>query len=48
MKNSWRRIFDLEWSAKDIAVPQEQKSIQATVWQVPLTEIRSARRFRAR
>jgi hypothetical protein len=48
MKNSWRRIFDLEWSAKDIAAPRGQKSIQATVWQVPLAEIRSVRRFRAR
>jgi hypothetical protein len=48
MEESWSRIFDIEWSLKDVAEPRSQKSIQAAVWEVPLARVRSVRYFRAR
>jgi hypothetical protein len=48
MEESWIRIFDLEWSLKDVAEPLSKKSIQAAVWEVPLASVRSVRFFRAR
>lgn len=45
---SWQSIFDLDWSLTDISVPRREKSIQATLWQVPLSSVRSAKPFRAR
>lgn len=48
LKSSWRRIFDLDWSLKDVSVPRPEKSIQATIWQVPLSAVRSVTGFRAR
>jgi hypothetical protein len=47
LENSWYRIFDLDWELKDIAVPRPEKSIQATLWEVPLTSVRSIQHFRA-
>lgn len=48
MERSWQRIFDLDWSLEDVAVPRPEKSIQGTLWQVPLGDVRSVTPFRAR
>jgi len=48
LTRSWRRIFDLDFYLEGVSVPRSERSIQATVWQVPLGAIRSARVFRAR
>jgi hypothetical protein len=45
---SWERIFDLDWTAEGIAGPRARKSIQATVWQVRLTSVRTVTEFVAR
>jgi hypothetical protein len=31
---SWDKIFDLDWSESEIAMPRLEKSIQATVWEL--------------
>jgi hypothetical protein len=48
MERSWSRVFDLEWSLKDVATPRSMKNIQATVWEVPVASVRSVRAFQAR
>ncbi len=48
LKGSWQRIFDLDWYLKDVSVSRPEKSIQATMWQVPLSAVRSVKVFRAR
>jgi hypothetical protein len=45
---SWQRIFDLDWCLRGVAASRRQKSIQATIWQVPLGAVKSVRPFRAR
>ena len=45
---SWQRIFDLAWSLRGVSAPRHRKSIQATLWQVPISGVRSVRPFRAR
>ena len=47
-ESSWQRIFDLDWHLEDIAVSRPEKTIQATIWHVPLGAVRSVREFRAR
>jgi hypothetical protein len=48
IERSWERIFDLNFSAHDIAEPLPQKSIQATLWEVKLSSIRKVQHFIAR
>lgn len=48
LTRSWGAIFDLDWNLKDVTVPRSERSIQATIWQVPLSSIRSVKTFRAR
>jgi hypothetical protein len=48
VRDSWLRIFDLGWSAKAIASPMEDKSIQAVFWELQVEQIKSAQRFIAR
>lgn len=48
MEKSWERIFDLDWYLEDVSVERSQRSIQATVWQVPVSMVISATPFRAR
>ena len=48
LTRSWEAIFDLHWHLEDVTAPRQERSIQATLWQVPLNSVRSARTFRAR
>jgi hypothetical protein len=47
---SWERIFDLAWMDRyrKIAQPFEEKSIQATIWELNLEEIIGVTEFIAR
>lgn len=45
---SWNKIFDLDWDETDISVPKYQKSIQATIWQLRMEQVRSCKHFKAR
>lgn len=47
-ERSWRRIFDLDRIIVDLAGPRSGRSIQATVWQVPMSVVRRVRPFVAR
>lgn len=48
--DSWQRIFDLEWSdpKEEYAVRRDKKSIQGTLWELPLSQVQSAKLFVAR
>ncbi len=45
---SWNKIFDLDWSEPDLASPRDQKSIQATVWQITIDQVLDYKRFKSR
>jgi len=45
IRASWNRIFDLDFSAPDIARPRAQKWIQGTVWEVPFNLVRAVEAF---
>ena len=45
---SWNRIFDLHWSEPDLAEPFTRKSIQATVWELSIDQVRSYKLFTSR
>ena len=45
---SWLRIFDLDWSAKEIASPRKDKQIQAVFGELREENIRSVQYFTAR
>jgi hypothetical protein len=45
---SWNRIFDLNWYEPDLAEPFHRKSIQATVWELSLDQVRSYKHFTSR
>ncbi len=45
---SWDRIFDLDWSEPDLSEPMEQKSIQATVWEVKREQVKNHKHFTSR
>lgn len=48
IRESWERIFDLEWEEPDMTFVQEDKSIQATLWELRVENIKRADEFRAR
>ena len=50
IEKSWERIFDIDWSDRGqvIAHPPEKKSIQATLWEILLTDVLNAKEFIAR
>jgi len=48
LMNSWQRIFDLDWYLEGVSVPRLKRSIRATIWQVPLSSVRSVTPFCAR
>lgn len=48
MRNSWLRIFDLDWTAKGIASPRKEKSIQAIFWELRQDQIKRVQRFISR
>lgn len=43
---SWHRIFDLGWYEEEISA--QPKSIQATLWELRLDDVRAIRTFKAR
>ncbi len=45
---SWNKIFELDWDEPGVTVPKNQKSIQATIWQLKLEQVRSYKHFRSR
>jgi hypothetical protein len=45
---SWNKIFDLDWSAPDLASARDQKAIQCTIWQLNMNQVRSHRHFKSR
>lgn len=44
---SWERIFDMNFCAENISMPFEEKSIQATFWELKFEEIVNVDRFTA-
>jgi hypothetical protein len=48
--HSWEKIFDLDWvdDEQEITCIKSDKSIQATIWEVKLEQIRSVREFIAK
>lgn len=47
---SWQRVLDLDWCdpAGEYTSPRHAKIIQATLWELRLSQVQSARRFVAR
>lgn len=45
---SWQRIFDLTRCEPDWDCPLDQKSIQATLWQVKMEQVKKVERFIAK
>lgn len=45
---SWDRCFDLAWHEPGISDPEEEKSIQATIWEITLDQVREYRHFTSR
>ena len=45
---SWERIFDLDWAKEDLAAPRHQKSIQASIWEIRIHQVRDSKCFTAR
>lgn len=45
---SWQRIFDLNWSAPEIASPKAEKQIQGVMWEITLAQVRKVQAFVAR
>jgi len=50
IEKSWERIFDVDWAdrGRTIADPPRKKSIQATLWEILLTDVVNANEFTAR
>ena len=48
IKNSWHRMFDLDWNDPCISLPKDQKSIQATLWQLEKSWVTTVEEFVAR
>jgi hypothetical protein len=45
---SWNRLFDLNWYEPDLAEPFRRKSIQATMWELSLDQVRIYKHFTSR
>ena len=48
MEKSWEKIFDMDFHLKDYALPFQEKSIQATFWELKLEEVIKVDKFIAR
>ena len=48
IQKSWRKIFDIDWEAEEVASPRAQKSIQATFWELRLEQVIRIQEFTAR
>lgn len=42
---SWQRIFDLDWSAPEIASSQAEKQIQGVTWEITLAQVKKVQAF---
>lgn len=45
---SWNRCLDLEWHEPDVSERPEEKSVQATMWEITLDQVVACQRFTAR
>ena len=45
---SWDRIFDLRWFEDDLALPMSRKSIQATLWELTIDQVKNCKHFKSR
>lgn len=48
MAESWDRIFDMDWAEEGLASPRAAKSIQATIWELHIDDVKSFPKFIAR
>ena len=48
VKESWERIFDLNWFDEYVTYPIEEKSIQATLYHIQWNQVKDYREFTAR
>jgi hypothetical protein len=48
VEESWNNIFDLDWYDDYISPPKNEKSIQATLWELKLDKIKKVEAFIAR
>lgn len=48
VRESWDRIFDLSFGDPAYCGPVDERSIQATLWQIRREQVRSVQWFRAR
>ena len=48
IKHSWQRMFDLDWHDPYVTAPNDQKSIQATLWQLEVSWVTIVDEFVAR
>ncbi|MBW1296345.1 DUF3841 domain-containing protein [Aquimarina litoralis] len=48
IENSWNKIFDMDFESSDISVSFEEKKIQATFWELRLTDIKNVDKFKAK
>jgi hypothetical protein len=48
IRDSWQRIFDLDWCDDYVTHPPEEKQIQATYWELSLASVIAVDRFTAR
>lgn len=48
IRQSWQRIFDLDWSDEYVARPRAQKSIQAVFWELHIEQVQHVQHFVAR
>jgi len=48
IRESWERIFNLDWAEEDLAAPRAEKSIQATYWELSLERVKRVDEFVAK
>ena len=48
IRESWPKVFDLENAHKITEFPKEEQSIQATMWQVTMDQVRKVEHFTAK
>jgi hypothetical protein len=48
IRESWVRVFDLDWYEEYVTHPVNEKQIQAVLWEIRLTDVCAVDRFTAR
>lgn len=48
LEESWQKIFDLGWAVNEYGIKKENQSIQATLWQVKLEQVKWIKHFVAK